>query len=274
MSAVRFDGVTLDYGRRRVLEGVSFDLERGSFTGVLGPNGAGKSTVMRAILGLVTPSAGTISVLGRAAARGGRTIGYMPQQRRGNAEIRLSAREYLVAAAAGTDWGLPFASASRRGDVDAALKAVGAEALARRPLSDLSGGERQRIYIAQALTGDPDILVLDEPLSGLDPAHQRSIVELVGRISRERNVAVLFSAHEINPLLPAVDQVLYLGGGRAAVGSVDAVINGPVLSALYGTPVHVARAKGRIFVLAEDCELESHPHDHHGHVEAAGPHAR
>ena len=263
MSAVRFDRVTLDYDRRRVLADVSFELADGSFTGVLGPNGAGKSTIMRAILGLVQPGAGRITVFGRPVRRGGRHVGYMPQQRRLDPDLRLTAREFLIASAAGTDWGWPLATRARRQEADAALESVGAGELGGRGIFELSGGERQRVFVAQAVMGEPGLLVLDEPLVGLDPAHQKSIVELVRRIAREQGIAVLFSAHEINPVLPAVDSVLYLGGGHAAIGTVDEVINSRVLSGLYGTPVHVARANGRIFVLAEECELETHQHHEH-----------
>jgi zinc/manganese transport system ATP-binding protein len=138
--------------------------------------------------------------------------------------------------------------------------------LAHRPLSELSGGERQRLFIAQALVGTPKLLLLDEPLISLDPAHQRSIVELVREVAKERKIAVLFSAHEINPLLRAVDKVLYLGGGKAVLGTIDEIIDEAVLSALYRTPVRVVRADGRIFVIAEDGVLDGHDHDHqHDH---------
>ncbi|HET7412476.1 MAG TPA: ABC transporter ATP-binding protein, partial [Pararhizobium sp.] len=258
MNALSFDDVTIALGRRRVLDGVSFAVPEGRFVGVLGPNGAGKTTVMRAALGLVAPASGRIAVLGRPPRRGDPLIGYMPQQRGLSAGGRLSVRDYLVASAAGGRWGRPFADRQERQAVDSALERVAAGHLAARPLTELSGGERQRIFIAQALMGDPKLLVLDEPLVGLDPRHQRAIVDLVRAVARERGIAVLFSAHEINPILPAADLILYLGNGQAAVGPVDAVINREVLSRLYGTPVHVARVNDRIFVMAEDCELESH----------------
>lgn len=269
LSTVSFDHVTLDYGRRRVLSDVSFDLSGGGFTGVLGPNGAGKSTIMRAILGLLLPGTGTVSVLGRRPRRGDPNIGYMPQHRGIDTDVGLSVREFLVASAAGMDWGRPSASRARLDEVDSALESVGAQVLAARPLFALSGGERQRIFVAQALMGKPRLLLLDEPLIGLDPGHQKAIVELVSRISRERNITVLFSAHEINPILPVVDKVLYLGSGRVAVGTVDEVINNRVLSELYATPVHVMHMNGRIFVLADECELESHPHHAHASDESS-----
>ncbi len=120
---------------------------------------------------------------------------------------------------------------------------MGAADLARRPIAQLSGGERQRILIAEALLGSPKLLLLDEPLISLDAGHQRTIVELVHRIGHELGIAVLFCSHEINPLLHVVDEVLYLGRGHAAIGSVEEVIREEVLSALYGVPITVLHAR-------------------------------
>lgn len=266
MSAIVFNNATIELGRRRILSGVSFAVEPGEFVAVMGPNGAGKTTMFRAILGLLPVAGGSISVLGAPPSRGNAAIGYMPQSRRTTAQRSIIGRELLLSAHGGQRWGFPSASAADKAAVAAALERVDATDLARRPVAELSGGERQRLFIAQALVGSPQLLLLDEPLISLDPAHQRSIVELVRDIARERGIAVLFSAHEINPLLRAVDKVLYLGHGNAALGTVDEVISEPVLSALYRTPVRVIRAEGRIFVIAEDGSLDSHDHDHdHGH---------
>jgi len=260
VSAISFEKVSLTLGRRRILSSVSFSIAAGSFVGVLGPNGAGKTTLMRAVLGLVAPQVGRIRVLGETPLRGNPKIGYMPQTRRNASQLGLSGYELVLGAIGGTRWGWPFASKADRDAAWAAIERVGAADLARRPISQLSGGERQRLLIAQALIGQPELLLLDEPLASLDPAHQRSIVELIKEIASERGIAVLFCAHEINPLLPAVDQVLYLGNGRAAIGTVNEVVNRHVLSDLYRTPIHVARVNGRIFVMAEEGEMESHGH--------------
>jgi len=139
---------------------------------------------------------------------------------------------------------------------------VHAAALAPRPLRELSGGELQRLLLAQALLGRPKLLLLDEPLTSLDPHFQQSIVELVKNIQRSEGMTVLFTAHELNPLLGAMDRVLYLGGGRASLGSVDEVIARDVLSRLYGTPIDVVRVDGRIVVLAAHGLLEADAHRH------------
>jgi zinc/manganese transport system ATP-binding protein len=261
VTAIVFEKVSLTLGRRRILSSVSFSVPEGLFVGVLGPNGAGKTTLMRAVLGLVSPQSGRIAVLGEAPRRGNPRIGYMPQMRRGAAQLGLSGFELVLGAVGGTRWGWPLATKADKDTAWAALERVSAADLARRPIAQLSGGERQRVLIAQALIGEPKLLLLDEPLASLDPVHQRGVVELVRDIAQERGIAVLFCAHEINPLLRAVDQVLYLGNGRAAIGPVDDVVNRHVLSDLYRTPIHVARLNGRIFVMAEDGELESHAHD-------------
>jgi zinc/manganese transport system ATP-binding protein len=265
--------VRLAYRGRPVLWDVSFAVAPGRFIGVLGPNGAGKTTLLRAVLGLVPPSAGRIAVLGAPPRRGNPAIGYMPQTRRLSAEIALSGRDLVVGAVRGHRWGWPFASRADYATADRALDAVGGLDLARRPLSELSGGERQRILIAEALLGDPKLLLLDEPLISLDAANQRAIIALVANLVRERGIAVLFCSHELNPLLHVVDEVLYLGGGQAAIGSVEAVINPQTLSRLYRTPITVLRANGRVFVLADEVELEAgghvhdngQGHDHHDH---------
>ena len=267
MQAILFDDVTLGLAGRTVLADVTFAIGDSEFVGVLGPNGAGKTTLMRAVLGLVAPERGRIRVLDRAVAAGNARIGYMPQSRSAVAGLRLSGGDFVAGAAGGHRWGLPVPSAADRQEVQWALAMVGATELAKRPLAQTSGGERQRLLLAQALLGRPRLLLLDEPLISLDPHHQREVVELVRRLQQELGIAVLFSAHEINPLLGVLDRVLYLGNGQAAIGRVDEVITGPVLSRLYGTAIDVVQLNGRIFVMSGDYDMEHDEHRHdHGHA--------
>ena len=256
MSLVVFDRVTLELGGRTVLSRASFAIEAGAFVGLLGPNGAGKTTLMRAILGLVRPREGRILVAGAPARPGGGEIGYMPQLR-ARTDLRWTGWDLVFGAVDGHRWGLPRHTRAARDEVARALDMVGATAIAHRPLGELSGGERQRLLLSQALLGRPKLLLLDEPLISLDPAHQRGTVELAARLRDELGIAVLFSAHELNPLLNAIDRVLYVGAGRAVLGPVDDVITGPVLSRLYGSPIEVIRAGRRIFVVAADAEVSS-----------------
>lgn len=271
MNAIELRDLSLTLGGRRVLSDISLDIPLGAFVAVLGPNGAGKTTLMRAILGLLPPSGGTIRVLGRPATRGNVAIGYMPQIRDTIAGLRLSGWEFVASGVNGHRFGLPFHSRAERVEIDRALALVGATDLASRPFAEMSGGERQRLLLAQTLIGRPQLLLLDEPLISLDPHRQHEVVELVRNVQVELGISVLFSAHELNPLLNAIDRVLYLGRGQAALGTVDEVITAPVLSRLYGSEIDVVRLKGRIFVMSgsQDVERDAHRHDH-GHDHGRG----
>jgi zinc/manganese transport system ATP-binding protein len=272
VTVVDLDHATLTLGARTVLADASLAIRAGEFIGVLGPNGAGKTTLMRAILGLLPPSAGTIRVFGRAPQRGDPAIGYLPQVRTVLPDLRVRGLDFIGASLNGQRWGLPSLTPRDRGMIEGTLDAVGARDLARRPLADMSGGERQRLLLAQALIGSPKLLLLDEPLISLDARHQEVAIDVVRTVCRERRITVLFSAHELNQLLGTLDRVLYLGNGQAVLGTVDEVITAPVLSRLYGADIDVVRAAGHIFVMSRGRDVESsahrHDHDHgggHGH---------
>jgi len=265
LSAITLDRVTLTIGGRTILSDVSLDIGEGEFIGVLGPNGAGKTTLMKAILGLTPLERGTIRVLGRPATRGNPAIGYLPQIQAVGAGAGLAGRDFLSVSIRGHRWGLPLVTAADRAQIDACLARVGATQLAERRTSELSGGERQRLQIAEALIGTPKILILDEPLISLDPHQQKVIVDLVRQLARDLGLAVLLSAHELNQVLGAVDRVLYLGHGDAAIGSVDEVIDPAVLSRLYDAPIEVIKADGHIFVMSGGQVVERDRHHDHGH---------
>ncbi|TDR82238.1 metal ABC transporter ATP-binding protein [Paludibacterium purpuratum] len=262
MEVLRLDRVTVSFRGRRVLDDVSLTVDQNQFIGVLGPNGAGKTTLMRAILGLIPPDAGKISVLGQSGLRGNPDIGYMPQVRSAGTGQRLCGRDFVAIAHGGHRWGWPRLDKRQWQEIDRALELVDARELARRPLMELSGGQRQRLLLAQALIGSPRLLLLDEPLISLDPRHQHGVIELVRQVSKQLGITVLFSAHELNPLLPAIDQVLYLGHGQLALGTVDEVIQPEVLSRLYGAPIDVVRHNGRIFVMSGEVDVEKEEHYH------------
>ena len=269
MTALRFDGATIRLGRRDILSSASFAVREGEFVGMLGANGAGKTTLMRAALGLIPLAAGEIRVLDRPVTRGNPAIGYMPQNRGAVAALRLTGWDVVASAAIGRRFGFARLDRAMRREIDWALDEVGARDLARRSIGELSGGERQRVLLSQALLGRPRLLLLDEPLISLDPAHQKSVVEIARRVCDDLKVAILFSAHELNPLVNAIDRVLYLGAGAAVIGPVEEVVTGPVLSRLYGAEIEVVRVKDRYFVMAGDVEVEREAHRHdeaHGHA--------
>jgi len=263
VSAIELRHVTLTRGERVVLSDVDASIGEGEFVGVFGPNGAGKTTLLQAILGVLHPQQGEIRVLGTPAGHGGAHAGYMPQKRSTLGDLRLRGWDFVASAYKGERWGLPILGAEGRAAVGWALETVEATGLAERPLAELSGGEQQRLLLAQALLGKPRLLLLDEPLISLDPRYQQSVVDLVKRVQRALGMTVLFTAHELNPLLGAMDRVLYLGGGQAALGTVDAVMTSEVLSRLYRAPIEVLRIDGRIIVVSAQgaVEAEAHRHD-------------
>ena len=242
--ALRDVGVAL--GGRSILTGVTFGLRAGEFCGLVGANGSGKTTLLRTVLGFVAPSAGTIRLPGE---RGRAAAGYVPQKILLDANLPVRARDVVGLGLDGHRLGIPLPSRARRGAVDAMLRAVDAERFADARVGDLSGGQQQRILIAHALIRRPRALLLDEPLANLDVRSVAVIVALLRRLATEQQVAVLLSTHDVNPLLSAMDRVVYLAGGRAATGPAAAVIRTEVLSRLYGHHVDVIRVHGRVLVV-------------------------
>jgi zinc/manganese transport system ATP-binding protein len=256
-------GLAAGYGQQPLWTGAEFDLRAGEFVAVLGPNGAGKSTLLRVVLGLLPPLRGELVVLGRPPRRGNPDIGYVPQHRELDSSIALRARDVVALGVDGHRWGARVTGVARReveARVEEAVHAVEAMHYVDRRVGTLSGGELQRLLLAQALVRRPRILLLDEPLSNLDMRNQSSIAGLVSQIARGRGVTVLLVAHDVNPLLPVVDRVLYVAGGKVAIGTPDEVVRSETLTQLYGTPVEVLRdSQDRVFVVGLEAEA-SHPH--------------
>ncbi len=262
-SVLRLSNASLGYGRRTLWTGLDLAVEPGEFVAVLGANGSGKTSLMRVILGLQPLTTGRVEVAGQPVQRGSNSIGYIPQQRRADPLTPLRARDFVGQGLDGHRWGIGRPSAERRRRIAAALESVGAGDYADLPIGLLSGGEQQRVRIAQALVADPPLLLCDEPLLSLDLASQQTVTALVDERRRTRDTAVLFVTHEVNPVLPYVDRVLYLAGGRFRIGTVDEVLNSATLSELFGSPIEVVRVGGRILVAGVPDAPEQAHHDHH-----------
>lgn len=246
---LRVEDVTVSLGGRTVLDQVTFECAPGSFTGLIGSNGAGKTTLMRVILGLLNPARGSVTLDGLPVTQGRRHVGYVPQKIALESDVPLRARDLVGLGLDGHRLGAPLPRRARRETVEEMLEAVNATRFADSRVGRLSGGEQQRIMIAHALISRPRLLVLDEPLANLDIRSSQEIVELLGRIVKTLDVAVLLSAHDVNPLLPVMDRLVYLADGRAASGPTDEVVRTETLSALYGHRVQVIHAEGRILVV-------------------------
>ncbi|MHA6802102.1 metal ABC transporter ATP-binding protein [Salinifilum ghardaiensis] len=266
--AVRLRGAGLRYGARTLWDDLDLDVHPGEFVAVLGPNGTGKTSLLRVLLGLTGLSSGTAEIAGGPVRRGSDRIGYIPQQRAVDTTVTIRGRDLVGLGLDGHSWGLGWRNRRRRKQrVDAALRAVEATAYGHVPLGLLSGGEQQRLRVAQSLVGDPDVLLCDEPLLSLDLAHQRKVSELIARQARGTGAAVLFVTHEINPVLPVVDRVLYLADGRFRLGTPDEVMNSATLSELYGTDVEVARVGNRLVIAGAEDTAAAEPHGAAHHVQ-------
>ena len=216
---------------------------------MLGPNGSGKTSLVKVLLGLAPLSSGSVHVCGAPPRRGSNVIGYIPQQKGFDRDLPIRGVDLVRLGLDGHRWGIGFPSARRRRRVDAAVAAVGATHLARSPIGLLSGGEQQRLRVAQALLGDPQLLLCDEPLLSLDLKRQREVVEIIDAQRRESRFSVLFVTHEVNPILPVVDRILYVVGTRWASGTPTEILTSAQLSDLYQTDVEVLEVGGRIIIV-------------------------
>jgi zinc/manganese transport system ATP-binding protein len=240
-----------------VLDRVSFTLAAGAFCGLIGSNGSGKTTLLRSLLGFVKPESGRLILPG--------AIGYVPQKIQFDADLPMRARDLVALGLDGNRLGLPLPSRRRRAAVDEMLEAVNATDFADQRIGNLSGGQQQRVMIAHALIRKPKLLLLDEPLANLDIRAVAEIVFLVRQICSTHGITVLVSAHDMNPLMGAMDQIVYLVHGRAASGRTADVVQTEVLSALYGYHIDVIRVHGRVLVIAAGAadewpaKLDAHP---------------
>ena len=246
-SLLSLDNISVRLGGRQILDDVSLTIRPGEFTGLIGPNGAGKTTLLRVILGLQQTTSGTRTL--------NADVGYVPQKLLIEPDMPLRVRDVVALGIDGHKFGFSFPSKDRRRQVDEMLDAVGARGYANARVGELSGGEQQRVMIAHALISRPQLLLLDEPLANLDISSAQGIVQLLAGLSRDENIAILLSAHDMNPLLPVMDRIVYVAGGRVAAGTPDEVVQSDVLGTLYGHHVDVIRLHGRVLVVAGADEL-------------------
>jgi len=268
-AAVRFENAGVRVDGRYVWRHVDLEVRTGSFVAILGPNGAGKTTLVKCALGLMGLAEGTVTVFGRRVRRGNDEIGYLPQRRNFDADLRIRGVDLVRLGLDGARWGFPIPFAdrllsggSKAARVDEVIRLVGAEAYAERSIGELSGGEQQRLLIAQALVSGARMLLLDEPLESLDLNNQQAISALIQRICQERRVTVLLVAHDVNPILPYLDRVVYVAQGQVVSGLPEEVIKTETLTRLYGAPVEVLHTSdGRLVVVGQHEPVSYHGHE-------------
>jgi zinc/manganese transport system ATP-binding protein len=242
------DGVSVTLSGREILHDVTFHINAGEFTGLIGTNGAGKTTLLRVILGLITPTSGTVRFESGSERRP--LIGYVPQRITLDPDMPLRARDLVGLGIDGQRFGLPWPSAARRKRIDEMLESVDALRFADARVGNLSGGEQQRVLIAHALISRPRLLLLDEPLANLDIGSEQEVVDVLSRVATQQQIAVLISTHDMNPLLPVMDRIVYVANGRIATGTTAEVVSSESLTKLYGHHVDVIHVHDRVLVVA------------------------
>jgi zinc/manganese transport system ATP-binding protein len=262
-TVIELKDATLKLGGRSLWEHLNLEVKRGEFIAVLGPNGSGKTSLIQILLGLESLASGSVVVDGETPHRGSKVIGYVPQQRAFDDDLPITGRDLVHMGLDGFKFGVSFGDQNARQEVQRVINQVGAAVYADAPIGLLSGGEQQRLRIAQALLGTPKVLLCDEPLLSLDIASQQVVSSLINDHRQKSRAAIVFVTHDINPILPMVDRVLYLVGHRWAVGKPDQVLTSERLSELYGAQIDVIRAKGKILVVGGN-ELELGEGGHHG----------
>jgi zinc/manganese transport system ATP-binding protein len=269
----RLARATLRIDDRVLWSELDLEVAPGEFIAVLGPNGAGKTTLLKVLLGLLRVSAGSVEIAGAPPHRGDHGIGYIPQQKGFDADLPIRGRDVVRFGIDGHRFGVPRPNPALRRRVDEAIAAVGAQSYADQPIGRLSGGEQQRLRVAQALVGDPQLLLCDEPLLSLDLANQHAVSRLIHERATDHGTGVVFVTHDINPILDHVDRVLYIAEGRWAVGTPREVMTTEQLSRLYGTTVDVLDVRGRIVVVgSDDPGHDQHGHHHEEHGRGSGRH--
>lgn len=255
---------TLRRGDRVIWSGLDFTIDPGEFIAVLGPNGAGKTSLIKVLLGQLLLSEGAATVLGHKPGTANRQVGYIPQQKNFDANLPIRGRDLVKLGLDGNRWGVNLPFARDASQVNAAIATVGSASYADMPIGLLSGGEQQRMRIAQAIVSQPKLLLCDEPLLSLDLASQQQITALLDTYRKANETAVLFVTHEVNPILPYVDKVLYIANGRWVADRPEIVLTSATLSQLYGVPIEVITVRNRLIVVGADDTALASPGAHHG----------
>ncbi|HET9199493.1 MAG TPA: metal ABC transporter ATP-binding protein [Dehalococcoidia bacterium] len=253
--AVEVDNLTVAYGSRSALSGVNAHMEKGQIVGVIGPNGAGKSTLLKAIVGLVPVLAGTITIHGKAASKQRHEVAYVPQREEVNWEFPVSVEDVVLMGRYGRIGWFRRAGSEDRRRVDEALEMVDLADIRDRHINQLSGGQQQRVFLARALAQDASVLLLDEPLSGVDATSQERILQLLHDLAAAGRTVVM-ATHDLSSAACNCHCVCCLNHEMVAMGPPAETLSKDNLHATYG---------GQLLILGEgEFEPALEVHEHHG----------
>jgi zinc/manganese transport system ATP-binding protein len=246
-------GISVHLDGKTILNNLSFQVKAGEFIGILGPNGSGKTTLFRVLLELIQPQSGKVTfpkqnnITDPTSLNKKTVIGYVPQSRQIDSDLPMHAWDFVCL---GLPHPLrPWLNRMDKAAVQEALELTGATPSAGKSIGQLSGGERQRVFLAQALVRNPQILLLDEPTSNLDPGAQEAMASVVNSICRKRQISVLLISHDINLINRYADRILYITPGHYSMGTIDEVMQTEVLQRLYGSAVEVMRMEGKLYIV-------------------------
>lgn len=242
-SVIRFDGVSLGYGKGLVLQGLAFDIQEGEFLGVIGPNGAGKTTLLRGVLGLIRPGAGRVS------SRGGLHFGYVMQRQFLDTQFPFTVEDVVRMGRLGRKRAVSRLDQEDRQGVRDALEITGLAGIEDRLYRELSGGQKQRTLIARALASRPDVLILDEPTNDMDVKGENQIMGLVQEVQQETGVTIVLVSHLLHVVLNYAERIMFLADGKAQLYSIDALVSEDLLSKIYGFPIRVGTSEGKRYLI-------------------------
>ena len=263
-AALEVQDLWTGYQKEPVLNGVSFRVERGAMVGVIGPNGSGKSTLIKTILGLIKPWRGEINVLGGSAQAQRRKIGYTPQTEAVDWDFPVTVADVALMGRYSGRGIFRRTTAEDRDASMAALQKVSMYELQDRLIGELSGGQRRRVLLARALAHNPELLLLDEPMAGLDATAQHQLLDLFDQLRVEDGTTVVLSTHDLSCVSSRCDQAACLNRRLVAFGPPSEVLNEKVLGETFGTHLLLVHLDGQAYA------YQHHTHNGEGNGEGAG----
>ncbi|RIK29454.1 MAG: manganese ABC transporter ATP-binding protein [Chloroflexi bacterium] len=248
---LQLQNVTVTYGNTTALHGVSFEVNPGDQVAVVGPNGAGKSTLFNVIAGIVKPTSGSVRI-GGSGPGGHICVGYVPQRNRIDWRFPVTVRDVVMMGRAGQIGLLRWPSRRDHALVQSALEQVGMQDFASRQIGELSGGQQQRVFLARVLAQEAELLLMDEPLSGLDMPSQETILAILESLRRQQ-ITILVATHDLNQAAEHFPQMALLNRRLVAYGPPAQVLTPERLMLAYGSQLHIVHSENGDLVLTDSC---------------------